>query len=655
MKAYKYLPFVLAAFLTGCYEMDVPEPETPASVVRLSLDDDPYAMKDPIRIDYETSQTLSFTYEDISRIVATAPQGWVAQVKMSGGDGTLKISAPKYGEESVPSGDIVLKLYDGSGSFSEKKFPVYAVEGELEFEIQDFDFSAVSEFTLGSRTTVKFNCSPSFKNIEFDLPAGWKAIEKTRGTFTIIAPDLSVESGDAEGTVTVTPVSWGGQKSMELARSFAVHVDATKPTFQFVEEETTFVYGETREIEITAKGLKDLGTPEAPAGWTIDWSGVMDGIVKVTAPAKDAEGAVGTGTLVLNAVSNTDNSAISSNASVIRLYGINSAKELLDFRAVYEAEDMNEPNTDETALAKWLVDGVLTLNDDFTLTTDMLTNKAFIIKTLNIPLEGNNHTITLDLQCSAAVAGIFQYTAADVRNLKIAGSISNSYSGGLSYISTLVAVPMTCLIENVECSADVTYDVSSSVLYKSIVGGIGGYPRSNYAPVFKNCKYSGTITCNNDAFSVGGIVGCSDVGKPGAMTTVEGCTFSGNIILNHHSENTAVTCRMGGILGDLARQATVNDCVSEGTITINANGNRLCSSSAFGVGGLVGRITAPASGYTMAAIIKNAKFTGTIKLNGGAGNEDKARYGQILGCSPNENATNILTKENWTEEGTISL
>ena len=206
MKAYKYLPFILAAFLTGCYEMDVPEPETPASVVRLSLDDDPYAMKDPVRIDYETSQTLSFTYEGISRIVATAPQGWVAQVKMSGGDGTLKISAPKYGEESVPSGDVVLKLYDGSGSFSEKKFPVYAVEGELEFEIQNFDFSAVSEFTLGSRTTVKFNCSPSFKNIEFDLPAGWKAIEKTRGTFTIIAPDLSVESGDAEGTVTVTPV-----------------------------------------------------------------------------------------------------------------------------------------------------------------------------------------------------------------------------------------------------------------------------------------------------------------------------------------------------------------------------------------------------------------------------------------------------------------
>jgi hypothetical protein len=116
-----------------------------------------------------------------------------------------------------------------------------------------------------------------------------------------------------------------------------------------------------------------------------------------------------------------------------------------------------------------------------------------------------------------------------------------------------------------------------------------------------------------------------------------------------------VTCRIGGILGDLARQATVNDCVSEGTITINANGNRLCSSSAFGVGGLVGRITAPASGYTMAAIIKNAKFTGTIKLNGGVGNEDKTRYGQILGCSPNDNATNILKKENWIEEGTISL
>ena len=57
--------------------------------------------------------------------------------------------------------------------------------------------------------------------------------------------------------------------------------------------------------------------------------------------------------------------------------------------------------------------------------------------------------------------------------------------------------------------------------------------------------------------------------------------------------------------------------------------------------------------------ITEATFTisddGTITLNNGASNEDKARYGQILGCSPNDNATNVLTKENWVEEGTISL
>ena len=105
--------------------MDVPEAETPDSVVRLSLDDDPYAMQEPIEIDYEASQTLTFTYQDISRITASAPLGWTAQVKMSGGNGTLKVSAPKYGEDAVQSGDIVLKLYDGSGSFKEKKFPVH--------------------------------------------------------------------------------------------------------------------------------------------------------------------------------------------------------------------------------------------------------------------------------------------------------------------------------------------------------------------------------------------------------------------------------------------------------------------------------------------------------------------------------------------------
>lgn len=657
MKAYKYLPLLLTAFLAGCYKMDVPEPETPRAVVKLSLDGDPYAMTEPIEIDYETSQTLEFSYEDISRIVAVPPQGWDAQVKMSSGKGTLKISAPKYGVESVPSGELVLRLYDGSGSFKEAKFPVVALEGQLVFQIRDFDLSAVSEFTLGSRTTVSFDCSPSFKNIEFTLPAGWKAVERTRGTFTIIAPDLTTEEGDAEGTVTVKPVSWGGQDGSDLAQSFAVHVDATKPTFQFVEEETTFAYGETKELEIAAKGLRDLVTPEAPAGWTIDWSGVLDGIVKVTAPAKDAEGAAGSKELVLNAVSNADGSPITSNSSIIRLYGINSAKDVKDFRAVYEAESKDEPNTNPDDLAKWLVDGKLVLNDDFTLSTDMLTDKAYIIKTLRLPLEGNGHTITLDLQCSAAVAGIFQYIDdnVEVKNLKIAGYISNSHSSALSYIGPLAAVPMSCTIENVECSADITYDVGPSVLYKTVIGGIAGMPRGNSSPTFVNCKYTGTIHCKNDAFSVGGIVGGTDTGKPGGITTVDHCVFSGNMIFDHQTADSGIQPRHGGMLGDLARQGVITDCENSGSITINADSKRFSYNSGCGIGGIVGRITAPATGYTMAATIKNATFRGTITLNNGASNEDKARYGQILGCSPSDAATNVLTKENWVEEGTISL
>ncbi|MBR5704175.1 MAG: hypothetical protein IKX45_08000 [Bacteroidales bacterium] len=655
MKAFKYILFALLATFAGCYVMDVPVPEQPEPVVRLSLDDDPYSGKEAIGLDYETSTTLTFSYEDISRIVATAPLGWTAVVKMSGGNGTLKISAPKYGEESVQAGDVVLKLYDGTGSFAEKKFPVKAIEGELRFNIVDFDFTVVSEFTLGSLTTVRFDYSPSFKNLEFTLPAGWKAIEKTRGTFTIIAPDLSVEAGDAEGTVTVTPVSWTGQKSTELARSFAVHVDATKPTFQFVDEETSFTYGETKELEIVAKGLNSLTYPEVPAGWTIDWTGILDGSIKVTAPARKADGAVGATSLTLSAVSNTDNAPISSNVSVIRLFGINNAQELLDFRAVYEAESADEPNTDPDALGKWLVDGALTLNTGITLTSAMLTKNAYVIKTLDIPLEGNDNTITLDLVCNAAVAGIFQYVTSEVRNLKLAGTIVNSYSSALSYIGPLAACPMNSTFESIECSVDITYDVAASVLFKTVIGGICGYPRTNYAPTFKNCKYSGTIHCKSDPFSVGGIVGCTDVGKPGSLTTVDHCTFSGTMIFDHNISDSGITPRVGGMLGDLARQAIITDCLSEGTITINANGKRFCYSSSCGVGGICGRNTAPASGYTMAATLKNVKFTGKIEIINAASNEDKTRYGQILGCIPGDSAAGALVRENWQEEGTLSL
>ena len=127
------------------------------------------------------------------------------------------------------------------------------------------------------------------------------------------------------------------------------------------------------------------------------------------------------------------------------------------------------------------------------------------------------------------------------------------------------------------------------------------------------------------------------------------------MVFDHHMSDSGIQPRVGGILGDLARAAVITDCLSEGTVTIHANGMRFCYNSGCGVGGICGRITAPASGYAMAATIKNTRFTGTIKINNPAANEDKARYGQTLGCSPNDNATGILVKENWVEEGTLSL
>ncbi len=655
MKAYKYIPLLLTVFLGGCYVMDVPDPEQPDPTVKLSLDDDPFSGSETISLDYESSTTLTFEYEDISRIVAEAPLGWSAVVKMTGGSGSIKISAPKYGTESVQDGVVNLKMFDGSGSFSEKKLTVHAVEGVLEFALSGFDTSVTSEFTLGSRTTVNYTCSPSFKELDYVLPAGWKLLEKVRGAFVIVAPDLTVETGDASGMVTITPVSWSGVKETSLAVSFPVNVDPTKPTFQFVEEETNFTYGETKTLEITAKGLKDVVYPTVPEGWTIDWSGINEGTISVTSPASDTVSFDGCASLVLSAISNTDNSPITSNASVIRLYGINSAEEFIDFRTAYEGANPSEPTTDEEVLGKWMVDGVLSLNSDILLTSDMLQSKAYVVKTLDVPFNGNNHTITLDLNCNASVAGLFHYITADVSNLKLAGSLTNSYETGVSNIGSLVATPKTCTIENVESSVNITYNVGASIAVKTNVGGLSGNPASNYSATFKNCKYSGTITLNNDAFGVGGIVSGTDMGKPGGTTTCDGCVFSGEIVLNHKIADSGITPRLGGIIGDLGRIGVITNCVSEGNITVNAGGKRILSSSAGGFGGVVGRNTAPASEYTMSATIKNCSFTGSITVKGTAGNEDMTRYGQIIGCVPNSNAQGALTQESNTMEGTISF
>ena len=656
---------LLTVILGGCYELDVPEAEQPSPVVKLTLDDDPFSGKETINLDYEASTTLEFTYEDISRVVAEAPLGWTAVVKMTGGNGSIGISAPKYGTESVQDGTVILKLYDGTGSFTEKKLTVHAVEGVLEFALAGFDTSVTSEFTLGSRTTVNYTYSPSFKNLQRSrpmkvknlqstLPAGWKLLEKNRGSFVIVAPDLSVESGDASGTVTITPVSWGGVSDSSLSVSFPVSVDPTKPTFQFVEEETLFNFGESKELEIVAKGLKDIVYPAVPEGWTIDWSKIEDGTVGVTAPAAGAASFKGMETLVLGATSNTDNSAISSNASVVRLFGINSADDFLAFRAVYEGTDADDPETDPETIGKWMTGDAISLNADISLGSDVLQKGAYFIKFMRVPFDGNNHTITLDFNCNAAVAGLFQYTSSEIRNLGLAGSLTNSYEAANSYIGPLSARPYAGTFVNVNSSVNVHYKVGSTILVKTDIGGIAGRPMNDNAVNFKNCSYSGTITCDNDPFSVGGIVSATDAGKPGSLVTVEDCSFSGEIILNHYAYQTAVTSRVGGIIGDLARQGVITGCTSTGNITVNANGQKYAGSTGFGFGGVVARTTAPASGYTMYATIKNCTFSGTIKVNGANG-EVATCYGQIVGCVPNDNAMAVLMKDSWTENGTIIL
>ena len=296
--------------------------------------------------------------------------------------------------------------------------------------------------------------------------------------------------------------------------------------------------------------------------------------------------------------------------------GIASTLDWENFKAEYDARGILDP---------WMWNGEILLMDNITL------DAGLALSTLNIPLNGNGHTITY-----TGTASLIGTLSADVHDLSLAGSIDFAGNGAVGALASTVSTGVT--VSNVNSRVNITAGAFGRT-DALMIGGLAGTVSENSGKVtFEKCTVSGTIISLNYAHSVGGILAHGGSGSA-PESIFDGCTFNGKITYAQGScpfdfsdgQNKDRTAgRVGGIIGDASRVSVLRDCSTGGAckMDIRLNGMTLGNG---GVGGLVGRTTGEVGGYTMSVTLEGTNTNNAAITVHDAKADQHGRFGQVVG------------------------
>lgn len=191
------------------------------------------------------------------------------------------------------------------------------------------------------------------------------------------------------------------------------------------------------------------------------------------------------------------------------VYQIGTAQELAEFAALVNGGER-------------MANAVITADIDYTGQKEMIgtaENRFFGT------LDGQGHTVTINLVASGKNTALVANLSGTVRNLHVSGSIKTDFQ----HVGGVVGTASGGIVYN--CSSDV--DMTTSIVGDATCGGI--LAMSNAATVVANCVYSGTIS-GSAATNCGGIVGWAN-----DATTIQNCLYIGemNIVMNTGSSAIA--------------------------------------------------------------------------------------------------------------------
>lgn len=206
-------------------------------------------------------------------------------------------------------------------------------------------------------------------------------------------------------------------------------------------------------------------------------------------------------------------------------------------------------------------------------------------------LDGDNHTVIVELNENAAVGLVSYLAGGTVKNVTVRGNVTRQTASKASYAGGIVGMITSAGGTVTNCTNRATVTAPSNCY----AGGIIGH--TNGVATIANCVNYGSVTAGRN---VGGIIGGS--GLAGAKMTITDVT--------NHGAVTGSANYVGGIVGYINSKGNVlTNCTNTGDVT-GAN----C------VGGIVGLLNQNGMSATVdGATVENCTLSGTQSVGGWIG------------------------------------
>lgn len=206
-------------------------------------------------------------------------------------------------------------------------------------------------------------------------------------------------------------------------------------------------------------------------------------------------------------------------------------------------------------------------------------------------LDGDNHTVIVELNENAAVGLVSYLAGGTVKNVTVRGNVTRQTASKASYAGGIVGMITSAGGTVTNCTNRATVTAPSNCY----AGGIIGH--TNGVATIANCVNYGSVTAGRN---VGGIIGGS--GLAGAKMTITDVT--------NHGAVTGSASYVGGIVGYINSKGNVlTNCTNTGDVTgVNC------------VGGIVGLLNQNGMSATVdGATVENCTISGKQSVGGWIG------------------------------------
>lgn len=292
-----------------------------------------------------------------------------------------------------------------------------------------------------------------------------------------------------------------------------------------------------------------------------------------------------------------------------------------DFKAF--TEDVNSGTTFEGKVVKMAAD----------ITEAVTTIIGTSAKPFKGTFDGDNHSVNLNINATAANAGMFGYTSgATIKNVVTKGILETKTDPKVANS----AGSLVGLADNTTINGCVNYANITINGGLGDVGGLVGCGNSKTITI-SDCKNYGSIKAVADcktAKYVGGIIG--DIKAAGAIIT--NCV-SGYETLSEGTEQSVITNMIsyaGGIVGGTQVKIAISDCVNYMGISSTVTSNT-------GFGGIIGLVNSGAKGCS----ISNSVNHGSL--------EASSSVGGIIGRLATSDTAAPLTLTNCSNDGNLTI